>query len=125
MGNCRSNTSTGLTTLAARDGRPNWDELVKLLEEWQPERLLVGLPLNMDDSESEMSANARRFAKQLRGRFDLPVELVDERLSTRVAHERLTEAGASATQRRQSIDQLSAKLVLDDWFNWQQHQSGR
>ncbi len=75
-------TATPLTTLKAKNGSPRWQDLAALIAEWQPDLLIVGLPLNMDDSESEMSGRARKFADRLRGRFGLPVELVDERLTS-------------------------------------------
>jgi len=80
-----TNTASPLTTLTAANGTPKWPEVRALIEEWQPTTLLVGLPLNMDDSESDMSALARGFANNLKRRFKLPVELVDERLTTYAA----------------------------------------
>ena len=75
-------TASPLTTLKATDGKPNWPELTALVDEWQPSTLLVGLPLNMDDTESDLSELAREFADRLKRRFKLPVKMVDERLTT-------------------------------------------
>jgi putative holliday junction resolvase len=75
-------TATELTTLRARDGVPDWREVHALIREWRPHLLLVGLPLNMDDTKSDMAERAERFAKQLWRRFELDVELVDERLTS-------------------------------------------
>src|ERR1700744_1321649 len=71
-----------LTTLEARLGVPNWDEVQKIIKEWRPQALIVGLPTCIDDSEQYTTEAARVFAKQLTKRFDLTVHLVDERLST-------------------------------------------
>lgn len=74
--------------LLPMERHPQWEQLLKLIGEWQPEACLVGLPLNMDDSESELSRRARKFARRLRHQTNLPVWMVDERLSTRDARER-------------------------------------
>lgn len=75
-------SATEQSPLKARDGVPDWQQVEKLLQEWQPDLVLVGLPLNMDGSESELSARARKFANRLHGRFGVKVELVDERLTS-------------------------------------------
>ena len=75
-------TASPLTTLTARQGKPDWEQVRRLIEEWQPQVLLVGLPLNMDDTESEMSAQARRFAAALARRCGRQVLMVDERLTS-------------------------------------------
>ena len=67
------------------DGIPDWAQVEKLLSEWQPDLVVVGLPLNMDDSESDLSNRARKFARRLQGRFAVEVEMVDERLTSREA----------------------------------------
>lgn len=82
VGQAVTATATPLTAIAASDDGPNWRDLTQLVDRWQPARLLVGLPLNMDGSESEMSGQARNFANELERRFNLPVHMVDERLTT-------------------------------------------
>ena len=84
-------TASGLTTINARAGKPDWVALDTLVAEWHPDYLVVGLPLNMDDTESDMTVHARRFAERLRSRYGRPVEMHDERLTTRAAME--TEGG--------------------------------
>ena len=66
-------SATGLTILKAVDGIPKWDQVEKLLKEWSPDLVVVGLPLNMDDSESDLSNRARKFARRLQGRFAVEV----------------------------------------------------
>ncbi len=105
-------TATALTTLRARDGVPDFNQVAELLEAWRPGRLLVGLPLNMDDSESDMSVRARRFARRLEGRFRLPVDLVDERLTSREAHARL-----GAGFRDTATHAEAARLIAETWLN--------
>ncbi|NBC22502.1 MAG: Holliday junction resolvase RuvX [Gammaproteobacteria bacterium] len=80
-------SASPLTTLKARDGKPDWPALLDLVRPWQPHTLIVGLPLNMDDSESGMSERARAFAAALARRTGIVTVLVDERLTTRAARE--------------------------------------
>jgi len=100
-------TASPLTILPAKQGIPNWDTLSKLVLEWSPDRFIVGLPINMDETDSPMSARAIKFARRLSGRFDLPYEMIDERLSS-------VEARALSAKAR--VDDLSAVLILETWF---------
>ncbi len=109
-------TATELKAIKARDGIPNWDEVGALLEEWQPQIVLVGLPLNMDDSESELSIRARKFGKRIHGRFGVAVEMVDERLSTFEAKEEAKERGHKGNYSQNPIDSIAARLILESWF---------
>ncbi|BBI47650.1 putative pre-16S rRNA nuclease [Vreelandella olivaria] len=88
VGNELLRSARELTPLPARDGIPDWNVVSRLLSEWQPDLLVVGLPLNMDGSESEMSTRARKFGNRLHGRFGKPCEMVDERGTTREAADR-------------------------------------
>jgi putative Holliday junction resolvase len=115
VGQSVTGTATPLPALKARDGIPDWTQIEQLIREWQPQRLLVGLPLNMDGSESEMSVRARKFANRLHGRFGLQVETWDERLSSFEARGELLAQGKSAF-RDAGVDSLSARLILESWF---------
>jgi len=106
-------TTTALKPLVARDGDTDWDAVRRLLDEWQPGLLVVGLPLNMDGTPSEMSARAERFARRLHGRFGIPFAVMDERLSTREARSLLEESGRDAEV---SIHSAAACLILQSWF---------
>jgi putative Holliday junction resolvase len=81
-GQAITHTASEIATVRARDGVPDWNTVDALVRQWQPDALLVGLPLNMDDTESEMSTRAKAFARKLRSRYRLAVELVDERLTS-------------------------------------------
>jgi len=81
-GQAITRTASEIATVRARDGVPDWNTVDALVRQWQPDALLVGLPLNMDDTESEMSTRAKGFAKNLRSRYRLTVKLVDERLTS-------------------------------------------
>ncbi len=105
-----------LTTLAAREGIPDWAAIAALLAEWEPAVLLVGEPLTLDGEEQPMTAAARRFGRRLHGRFGLPVTMVDERLTTRAAHAELGERG-QADHDYEDLDRVAARLILETWLH--------
>jgi len=114
---------TPLTTLSSKTDKPDWDSISRLIAEWQPDLLVVGLPLHMDGSEQELTQRARRFGNQLKGRYNLPVEMVDERLTSYEAEQLLRQhshKGAGHGEQQQ-IDQLAAQLILQSWFDQQQN----
>lgn len=100
-----------LAPLKARDGVPDWERVRRLLAAWEPELILVGLPLNMDGTPSAISERAQRFARRLHGRFGVRCELVDERLSTFEARGRLFEGTAQA-----ALDSVAACVILEGWL---------
>ena len=118
VGQSVTGSATALTALRARDGVPDWLRLAALLEEWQPRHLVVGHPLNMDDSESELSRLAARFGRRLEGRYRLPVSLVDERLSSFEARGALLARGRRDF-REAGVDGLSAALILQSYWRQQ------
>lgn len=110
-------TASPVTTLLAQDGEPNWQELVKLVHAWQPQALLVGIPLNMDGSISEMAKRAENFAQSLEAHFQLPVIRVDERLSTFEAkNEFMRIKGQSGMKKGQKVDAYAAVLLIEEWL---------
>lgn len=109
-------SATELHPLKAKDGIPDWSVIEKLLVEWKPDLVLVGLPLNMDDSESELSQRARKFANRLHGRFGVKVEMVDERLSSFAAKGEVMERGGSRDYKHNPVDSIAARLILESWF---------
>jgi putative Holliday junction resolvase len=88
-----------------------------LVREWQPERLLVGLPLAMDGTEHNMTQRARRFARQLQSRFALQVEFADERLSSATAETTLREAGRGGRKHKHAVHALAAQIILQSYFD--------
>jgi putative holliday junction resolvase len=106
-----------LTVLHGAANDQRFAAIASLLAEWQPERLIVGLPAHLNGVEHEMSARCRRFAHQLEGRFRLPVDLADERLSSRDAEVRLREAGRDARHAKPVLDAVAAQLILQTWFD--------
>jgi putative Holliday junction resolvase len=109
-------TAAPLAPLAMRDGIPDWLVIEKLINEWQPQLLLVGLPLNMDDTESELSHLARKFGRRLHHRFNLPVLMVDERLTSRAAKELLIDISQRRKGKLPSLDSTAAVLMVEGWL---------
>ncbi|GGC95889.1 Holliday junction resolvase RuvX [Halopseudomonas salina] len=106
-----------IAVLRARDGVPDWSQIERLISEWKPDTLVVGLPLNMDGTPSEMSARAQKFARRLHGRFNLPVDCIDERLTTFEAKQSLRDSGRTpASYRDNPVDSLAAALLLETWL---------
>lgn len=112
-------SASPVAMIPARDGVPDWDRMAGLLAEWKPDLVVVGLPLNMDGTESDLCARARKFGKRIHGRFHLPVEMMDERLSSVEAKEAVLAAGGSSDFGRHGVDDLAAVLILESWFNEQ------
>lgn len=109
-------TASPLPPVRARDGIPDWAKLDALLAEWTPEALIVGLPLNMDDSESELSHLARKFARRLVARYRLPVFLCDERLSSHSARGLLMDVQERRRGSLPSLDSTAAVLIAESWL---------
>ena len=115
-----SATGEGIGIIKASDGVPNWDDIAAILNEWKPNLLLVGLPLNMDGSESELSRLARKFARRLQGRFNLEALMVDERLTSQDAKSSLKDAdyvGENGKIDLTKVDHFAAALILQSWLN--------
>ncbi len=112
FGQTLTGTASALAPVSAREGIPDWQALDKLMKEWQPDVFLVGLPYNMDDSESELLVRARKFGNRLNGRYAKPCYGMDERLSTFEARGQRMRGESDA-----QLDSLSAQLVLEAWFN--------
>ena len=118
-------TETGMAQpLKVIEGKENtlrFGEIEKLIAEWQPASLVIGLPMAMDGSEHDMSARCRRFANQLHGRFGLPVELMDERLTSNEADDMLKSLGGKLgrdwRQRKRHIDALAAQRILQSYLD--------
>ncbi len=119
-GDTVSRTAAPLSAVPAGAAGPRWQGIEALLHEWQPALAVVGLPYNVDGSDSGMTSAAREFAAELARRFALPVVLVDERYSSREAEGRLKEARESGLRRRRvakaDVDAAAACIILERWF---------
>ncbi|KRS22733.1 Holliday junction resolvase [Alishewanella sp. WH16-1] len=119
VGSELTGSATLLAALKAKDGIPDWQQIERLIQEWQPQLLLVGLPLNMDGSEQEFTARTRKFANRLHGRFGLPIAYHDERLSTADARSRLFAEGGYRNLSKDKVDSLSAQIIFEGWYEQQ------
>ena len=119
VGEAEPLASFPLTTLAARQGRPDWAAIGELVRTWRPAALVVGVPLHLDGACSPLTRSARRFSHQLRQRFALPVHEADERLSSRAARElqqRQRRDGRRRGRTAANEDKIAASLILNDWL---------
>ncbi len=118
-GNTLTGTANPLCTLNSRDQKPDWDAITRIIEEWQPTQIIVGLPLRGNGEKSEMTKKAERFSRQLEGRYNLPVALSNEMLTSAEAEQRLKQtrqAGRKKKISKQDIDQLAATIILENWI---------
>ena len=123
VGQLITKTANPIAIISARDGVPDWSEIEKLILEWQPAQFVIGLPLNMDETESEMSQRSLKFARRLTGRFNIPHHTIDERLTSREARS-LHESNSStrrgpADRSRDEIDDIAAQIILESWLKLQ------
>ena len=121
VGQTSTGFAQGIATITANSPSGPWPKIGKLIADWRPNALVVGLPLGLDDSEPEFVGYAREFGKQLHYRFELPVNFVDETLTTDFADAIIRETtalGKRITKRRKTIrDQLAAELILKTYLH--------
>jgi putative Holliday junction resolvase len=119
-GDTLSATATPLAAVLAGQGGQQWTTIGALVRDWQPALAVVGLPYNVDGSESELSTAARAFAGELEVRYGLRVEMIDERYSSLEAHERLQQARETGVRKRRvgkaDIDAAAACIILERWM---------
>ncbi|MFJ2994550.1 Holliday junction resolvase RuvX [Pandoraea sp. NPDC087047] len=116
IGNLFLREARALTVLANLNREVRFAETGKLIAEWEPELIVVGLPLHPDGTPHEMTQLAKRFGNQLNGRFNVPVIWVDERYSSVAAAAALAEAGTKVS-RKTSLDAESARIILQQYFD--------
>jgi putative Holliday junction resolvase len=122
VGHTETRLAQPLACVRARDGQPDWAAIDKLVAEWKPALLVAGMPSNMDGTEMPVSAAARRFGDKLRARYNLPLEMVDERLTTRAARSALELTGTrfsrgSPQPDYNTLNQVAAQLILQAWLD--------
>lgn len=109
-------TAQPLAAIKANDGIPNWDIVEKVIKDWQPDLVVIGLPLNMDGTEQPITQRAKKFANRLNGRFGVKITLQDERLTTASAKEFIFSYGGYKALDKGKIDSVSAALILESWM---------
>ncbi|HSD42991.1 MAG TPA: Holliday junction resolvase RuvX [Burkholderiales bacterium] len=106
-----------LATIDDPAARERFAEIAELVGEWKPAHLVVGLPLALDGTPHELTRRAQRFARQLGGRFGLPVTLVDERLTSAEAEERLRAIGRGGRADKDLAHPVAAQVILQDFLD--------
>ncbi|VFP87693.1 Putative pre-16S rRNA nuclease [Candidatus Erwinia haradaeae] len=109
-------TAYPLNTITAKNGTPDWNKVNILLEEWKPDRIIVGLPLNMDGSEQMITIYTRKFSHCLYLRYNIPISLQDERLTTKEARAKLFDREGFKAFRKRNIDSIAAAIILESWL---------
>ncbi|WP_229490734.1 Holliday junction resolvase RuvX [Pseudoduganella namucuonensis] len=107
MGNTLIRQAAPLAVISAAANDARFAEIAALIAKWGPTRFVVGLPTHPDGTAHDMTARCRKFANQLNGRFNLPVDLVDERYSSAVIH----------AKRGEVIDDRAASIILQQYFD--------
>ena len=108
VGQTVTSTATALETIIVRNKKPDWDTIGKLICEWRPDKFIVGHPLTLDGARQKMTELAEKFGRQLQHRYNTPVDLVNEQLSSYEARRELKST--------RKLDPTSAKLILETWF---------
>lgn len=108
-----------LETLTNINNKPDWDKIERLISEWRPQALVVGLPYLLDGKETEMTIRADKFSRRLHGRFGLPVFTISETLSSYEAEAQLKKHKKIDKQNKHEIDKLAAALITETWLQEQ------
>ena len=116
IGQSISSTTKPLTIIRAKDGVPNWSQIASLIENWEPNFFVVGLPYNLDGTNNQLLQRALKFANRLTGRFNIPAFGIDERLSSKAAKEKY-EDGSRRSSVGRKIDDVAAQIILETWFS--------
>ena len=109
VGQTSTFTSSPLQVISSKDNKVNWNEIIILLDEWKPELIIVGKPLNMDGTDSEIMKEVDRFFLKLKDIYDAKYEYIDERLTTFEARQILDDKNSL-------VDANAAKILIDNWF---------
>jgi len=117
VGNSIAHSTQPLVTLHGEQNETRFTAIEAMIKEWQPSALIVGLPSNDDGTPHEMTRLCRRFANRLKGRFNLPVILVDERYTSASASTQLNEMGVRGIKQKVMIDQVAAQHILQAYFD--------
>tara|TARA_E500000331_G_scaffold351136_1_gene397237 strand:- start:656 stop:1051 length:396 start_codon:yes stop_codon:yes gene_type:complete len=110
VGQTATYTSSPLQVILNKDDKVNWNEISTLLNEWKPELIIIGKPLNMDGTDSEIMKQVERFYQKLKKIYDTNYEYIDERLTTFEARQILEDTNIN------NVDANAAKILIDNWF---------
>ncbi|THF63848.1 Holliday junction resolvase RuvX [Pseudothauera nasutitermitis] len=122
VGELETGQASALATIAGEANQARFAAIEKLLAEWRPVALVVGIPTHLDGNAHELTARCRRFANQLHGRYGLPVAEVDERLSSAEAEHALRDAGVQRWRdRKAAVDAAAARILLQNFLDARRH----
>lgn len=110
-------TANPLITIDNESNEVRFTQISKLIQEWQPKLLIVGLPLSLDGAETAVTQLCKKFARRLNGRFNLPVMLIDERYSSVAASDLLNQSGIKGRAQKEMLDQVAAQTILQSYFD--------
>ena len=119
VGNTLTGSATPECTLQSKNDTPNWDEITKLIEDWKPDKIIVGMPTELDGSENPLQKRVTRFSNQLNGRYSIPVEHENEQFSSIEAAQRLKQmrqSGRKQKIKKQEVDKIAASIILETWM---------
>ena len=116
-GECSVGIAHPILTISSSQANEKMAKIAQLIKEWQPQYLIIGLPTHIDGTEHELTQLARKFGRQLNGRFHLPIYWVDERLSSVYAEELLRENGVRGRKQKPMLDQVAAQAILQSFFD--------
>ena len=117
IGQSITKSASPIHNLKAKNGCPNWHDVNKLINEWQPDAIIVGLPLNIDGTEQPITKKAKEFLETIKKKYQLPTFLVDERFTTKSAKEQVFEQHGYKGLKKIPIDSIAAVLILEQWIN--------
>ncbi len=119
VGNTLTGSATPECALISKDEKPDWDGISKLIEEWRPSQLVVGLPIELDGTENPLKKRVDRFCNQLNGRYNLPVDQENEQFTSIEAAERLKQllqSGRKKKVTKEEVDKIAASIILESWM---------
>ena len=118
VGQTRTGTASPLQAIRVINNKPDWNNIAKLIETWQPQKLIVGLPKGMDGTPHQLTRLCEKFSRQIEGRFHIKTELSDERLTTREAWQ-IVESNSHRHISKPEIDSIAAVLITETWLSEQ------
>lgn len=119
IGNTITETATPECTLHSKHNKPDWDAITRLIKMWKPAKVVLGMPMELDGSPCEISPKVTRFGNQINGRYNLPVDFVNEQYTSIEAGQRLKETrqqGRKKKVSKEDVDQVAATIILENYF---------
>ena len=122
VGNTIVGTASAVETLQSINNKPNWDGISRLIKQWAPKQLVVGMPKQLNGEDTPLTAPIEKFCNQLNGRYNLPVAQANEQFTSIEAGRRLKEvrqAGRKRKVKKEEVDQISAVIIFENWYRSQ------